>query len=202
MNNWNRSKKQIAALFQMTKHLPIPKRVALPILFLMILPYKLVAFETAPLATDEQVKQAFRQFQTWTVLYQKNDYLQQYELVHPRIQRYKAYRVWKKAMKKSLHKNGALLEYEVIARDAISPARIPCTEMGHCYRKDMQTVMIIVNSLYEKLGEKSKEYIIMTNSEEGWLFGGGTFLNVPFGETMGILDRVDEKRYEYKGLVN
>lgn len=161
-----------------------------------------MAIEPAPLANDEQVDQAFGQFQTWTKLYQQNEYLQQYELVHPRIQRYKNYGTWKKAMRKSLHKNGALLEYKVVALGAITPAKIPCTEMGHCYRKDMQTVMIIVNSFYENLGEKPKEYIIMTNSDNGWLFGGGTFLNIPFGETMGILDRFDEKRYEYKGMTN
>jgi hypothetical protein len=66
----------------------------------------------------------------------------------------------------------------------------------------MHTVMIIVDSRYAKIGEKNKEYVIMTNSDQGWLFGGGTFLNIPFGETMGILDRVDEKKYEYKGLTN
>ena len=123
-------------------------------------------------------------------------------MLHPRIQRYKHFGVWKKAMRKSQHKNGALLRYELIALSAIEPARIPCTEMGHCYRKDMQTVMIIVNSSYQKIGEKNKEYVIMANSDEGWLFGGGTFLNIPFGETMGILDRADERKYEYKGMVN
>ncbi|MCJ7815902.1 MAG: hypothetical protein MUP31_07615 [Xanthomonadales bacterium] len=172
------------------------------LLILLIIPFDLLAIETAPLATDEQVKEAFDRFQTWTSLYQQKNYLEQYALVHPRIQRYKNYSVWKKKMNKSQHKNGALLEYEIIALSAITPDQIPCTEMGHCYRKDMQTVMFIVNSVYEKLGEKNKEYIIMTNSEQGWLFGGGTFLNIPFGETMGILDRVDEKRYEYKGITN
>jgi hypothetical protein len=187
---------------QITRFLHSPKVVAALILSLLILPFKLMAIEPAPLANDEQVDQAFGQFQTWTKLYQQNEYLQQYELVHPRIQRYKNYGTWKKAMRKSLHKNGALLEYKVVALGAITPAKIPCTEMGHCYRKDMQTVMIIVNSFYENLGEKPKEYIIMTNSDNGWLFGGGTFLNIPFGETMGILDRFDEKRYEYKGMTN
>jgi hypothetical protein len=171
-------------------------------LILLFLPFNLMAIETAPMANDEQVKEAFDRFQSWTNLNQQNNFLEQYDLVHPRIQRYKNYPVWKKAMRKSLHRNGALLEYEVIALGAITTDKIPCTEMGHCYRKGMQTVMIFVNSLYEKLGEKNKEYIIMTNSDQGWLFGGGTFLNVPFGETMGILDRVDEKRYEYKGMTN
>ncbi|MFC1689822.1 hypothetical protein ACFL07_09255 [Pseudomonadota bacterium] len=114
-----------------------------------------MAVEPAPLASDEQVKEAFTQFQTWAVLYQENDYLEQYGLVHPRMQRREKYPVWKKAMSKSLHKNGAL-----------------------------------------------QEYVIMTNSDRGWLFGGDTFLNIPFGETMGIPDRQDEKRYEYRGLTN
>ena len=165
-----------------------------------MLPFKLTAFETAPLATDDQVQHAVTQFQKWTNFYQEESYFQQFGLVHPRIQHYKNYKRWKKAMSKSLDTNGALLEYEIIGLSAIHPADIPCTEMGHCYRKDMQTVIIIVNSRYEKIGVKNKEYIIMTNSDKGWLFGGGTFLNVPFGETMGILDRADEQRYKYKGL--
>jgi hypothetical protein len=172
------------------------------LLILLIWPFNLAAIETLPLATDEQVKEALGQFQNWTSLYQKKNYLEQYELVHPRIQRYKNYSVWKKAMNKSQHTNGALLEYRVVALGALTTDKIPCTEMGHCYRKDMQTVMIVVNSTYEKIGEKSKEYVIMTNSDQGWLFGGGTFLNIPFGETMGILDRTDEKKYEYKGMTN
>jgi len=176
----------------------------LRVLFVILLvsPLRLMAVETAPLASEEQVKEAFARFQTWAGLYQQENYLDQYELVHPRIQRYKNYRTWKKAMSKSQHKNGALLNYEVVALGAMTPDQIPCTEMGHCYRKDMQTVMIVVNSVYEKIGEKNREYVIMTNSDKGWLFGGGTILNIPFGETMGILDRVDEKKYEYKGLTN
>lgn len=79
-------------------------------LVLLILPFHLVAVETAPLASDEQVKEAFNRFQTWTILYQQDNYLEQYDLVHPRIQRYKNYPVWKKAMRNSLHRNGALLE--------------------------------------------------------------------------------------------
>jgi hypothetical protein len=172
------------------------------LLILLVLPFSLAAIEPAPLATDEQVKQAFARFQAWTSLYQQKNYLEQYDLVHPRIQRYKNFSTWKKAMRKSQGKNGALLDYKLVALSAITPDRIPCTEMGHCYRKDMQTVMIILDSRYKKIGEKNKEYVIMTNSDQGWLFGGGTFLNIPFGETMGILDRVDERKYEYKGLTN
>ncbi len=126
------------------------------LLILLVLPFSLAAIEPAPLATDEQVKEAFARFQTWTSLYQQKNYLEQYELVHPRIQRYKNFSTWKKAMRKSQGKNGALLDYELVALSAITPDRIPCTEMGHCYRKDMQTVMIIVDSRYEKIGEKNQ----------------------------------------------
>lgn len=171
-------------------------------LVILLLPLNAMAIEESPLASDDQVRQALSRFQEWIRLYQKENYLDQYELVHPRIQRYKNYPVWKKAMSRSQHKNGPLLEYELVALSAITPGDIPCTEMGHCYRKDMQTVIIIVNSRYEKIGEKNKEYVIMANSEEGWMFGGGTILNIPFGETMGILDRADEKKYEYKGISN
>jgi hypothetical protein len=40
----------------------------------------------------------------------------------------------------------------------------------------------------------------MANSPQGWSFGGGTFLNKPFGETWIILDRKDERRYQFKGV--
>lgn len=156
--------------------------------------------EIPPLATDEEVARSVEVFEEWTAAYQRKDFEAQYKLVHPRIQKWKTRRMWKKAMSKSLHKNGRLNEYEPVFVSAIAADKVPCTEMGHCYRKDMQVVIIVLNSHYEKIGDMEKEYVLMTHSEDGWRFGGGTFLNRPFGETLGILDRLDEKRYEYNGI--
>ncbi len=153
-----------------------------------------------PLATADEVARSVEVFKEWTVLYQLNDYLAQYQLVHPRIQKYKTPRAWKKAMHKSQRRNGKLGAYKIDFVSAISAERIPCTEMGHCYRKDMQVVIIVLNSHYEIIGDMDKEYVLMARSGDGWYFGGGTFLNRPFEETLGILDRYDEKRYEYNGM--
>jgi len=103
-------------------------------------------------------------------------------------------------MRKSIRVNGTLDSYDILAVSAIKPKDLPCSEMGHCYRKDMQVVIIIVNSNYSKIGDMNKEFILMANSENGWMFGGGTFLNTPGGETGGILDRKDERKFKYKGI--
>ena len=157
-------------------------------------------YEIPPLATADEVATATKVFEEWTAAYQRADYQAQYDLVHPRIQKYKTKKMLKKAMTKSLRKNGTLSAYDITFVSAIAAEKIPCTEMGHCYRKDMQVVIIVLNSHYEKIGEMDKEYVLMANSDHGWRFGGGTFLNRPFGETMSILDRMDEKRYEYNGI--
>lgn len=153
-----------------------------------------------PLASADEVERSVQAFRQWTELYQGKDYEAQYLLVHPRIQKYKTRKMWKKAMHKSQRRNGRLDAYDIYFVSAIAAEKIPCTEMGHCYRKDMQVVMIVLNSHYEKIGAMDKEFVLMARSGDEWLFGGGTFLNRPFGETMGILDRHDEKRYEYNGI--
>lgn len=156
--------------------------------------------EQVDIASAGEVEQALKTLVLWIQNYQDKNYTEQYKLVHPLIQHYKDKKKWKKAMKKSLRVNGELLDYKILAVGATTPDKIPCTEMRHCYRKDIQVVLIIMNSLYKIFGEKEKEYVVMANSSHGWRFGGGTFLNIPFGETMTILDRRDERRYEYKGI--
>jgi len=171
------------------------------VLFIISSPlYSARPYEIAKLATADEVAKSIEVFKEWTTSYQNKDYKSQFNLVHPRIQKYKKNKIWKRTMSKSLRRNGSLMSYDILAVAATTPDKIPCTERGHCYRKDMQVVIILLNSRYKKIGDKNKEYVIMANSEDGWRYGGGTFLNIPFGETMGILDRHDEKRYEYKGI--
>jgi hypothetical protein len=70
--------------------------------------------------------------------------------------------------------------------------------MGHCYRKDVQYVFILLRSTYAKAAPAQPEYVVMAKSEEGWKFGGGTFPDTPMGETSSILNRKDEHRYRYR----
>lgn len=156
------------------------------------------SIEPAPLATDAEVEVAYAAFQRWTEYYLQAQYEDQYALVHKRIRKYKTKKSWVSRMRRSVRHNGPLEKVNVIAVAAITPAKIPCTEMRHCYRKDIQTVMIIVNSQYGKVGAMEKEYVVMANSDDGWAYGGGSFLNRPYGETMGILDRQDERRIKFK----
>ncbi len=147
----------------------------------------------APLATPAETKQAVNVFREWTTLYQQEEYEKQRQLNHPRIGTPERY--WEKVMSESNHKNGKLMSYDILGVSAIHTADIPCTELGHCYRKDMQVVIIMVDSHYKKIGDKNKEYILMTNHIDGWGWGGGTFLNIPFGESIVIMDRNDVRKY-------
>jgi len=70
--------------------------------------------------------------------------------------------------------------------------------MGHCFRKDVQYVFILLRSTYETAAPAQPEFVVMAKSEEGWKFGGGTFPDTPMGETSVILDRKDEHRYRYR----
>lgn len=154
--------------------------------------------EIPPLASEAEVQEAFAAFEAWTEHYQQGEYEAQYELIHERIRKYKTRKSWVSRMKRSVLNNGPLEKIEILAVGPIEAENIPCTEMGHCYRKDMQTVMIVVNSRYAKVGAREKEYIVMARSEDGWRYGGGTFLNRPYGETMAILDRKDERAARYQ----
>lgn len=151
-----------------------------------------------PLATGAEVAMAVAAFEEFTNRYLQGDYASQYELVHRRIRKFKTEKSWVSRMRKSVLNNGPLEGFEVIAIGAIEAEKIPCTEMGHCFRKDMQTVMIVLNSQYAKAGARDKEYVVMANSDDGWRFGGGSFLNRPYGETLAILDRKDERAARYK----
>ncbi len=151
--------------------------------------------ETPPLASNEQVEEALAVFMDWTAAYQNGDYLAQWRLTHPRIRRWHNKKRWKKSMRHGVRKNGTLESFRVIKASPIEATRLPCTEMGHCYRKDMQVVIILLDTTYEKTHPNQPEYVVVANSDEGWRFGGGTFPGLPAGETMVILDRKDESRY-------
>ncbi len=156
-----------------------------------------------PLANPEQVQKALDTFKLWTQYFQQEEYREQFKLVHPQKRKHPqrmTRKAWGKTMKLSLRKNGRLLNYQVIASDAITAAEVPCSEMGHCFRKGLQLVAIVVSSEYEKTGKIPKEYIVMANSENGWRYAGGNFLNYFLGETDLIFSRQDERRYQHKSI--
>jgi hypothetical protein len=103
---------------------------------------------------------------------------------------------WRKAMTKARRKDGKLTGVTIEAADAIDAAKLPCTELRHCYRGGVQYVMFILRTAYEKATPGQPEYVAMAKSVEGWRFGGGTFPNRPLGETAVILTESDERRYK------
>jgi hypothetical protein len=98
-------------------------------------------------------------------------------------------------MTKARRKDGALTGYAIQAAAPIDAAKLPCTEMGHCYRRGIQYILFIISSTYEKAAPAQPEYVAMSESDKGWRFGGGTFPNRPLGETAVILTEADERRY-------
>ncbi|NVJ96957.1 MAG: hypothetical protein HWE25_02330 [Alphaproteobacteria bacterium] len=154
------------------------------------------AVDTPPLASQEAIEEAVSVFTDWARAWESKDYNAQWALTHPRIQRWHHIRRWRDTMRKGRARSGDLTAFEVTNVAPVHATQIPCTEQGHCYRKDMQVVLILLKTGYARVDAKQPEYVIMANSEEGWRFGGGTFPALPLGETMVILDRKDERRYE------
>lgn len=99
-------------------------------------------------------------------------------------------------MTKAARRDGPLLSYEI---EASAPARaedLPCTETGHCFREGVKYVFFLIRSDYEIAEPKQPEFAVMAYSDEGWRFGGGTFLNRPLMETAVIMTVQDERRYK------
>jgi hypothetical protein len=146
-----------------------------------------------PPASAEQIAEAEGVFDEWILAYQAKDYGAQWRLIHPRIRTWYDKKRWRNAMQLSQRKGGELVVIKKDRIEAIPTEEIPCTEMGHCYRKDMQTVVIVTTIDYGKPPSPVQEYAIMANSDEGWRWGGGTILKLPMGETVVILNRRDER---------
>lgn len=151
--------------------------------------------EDVPLATEDDVPVATQVLAQWAAAYQAQDYDTQWQLTDPRQRRWWDKKRWHKAMTKARRKDGPLISYTINAASPIDAAKLPCTEMGHCYRRGVQYILFIVTSAYEKAAPTQPEYVAMAKSDEGWRFGGGTFPNRPLGETAVILTEGDERRY-------
>lgn len=86
---------------------------------------------------------------------------------------------------------------EMRAVGGIEAQKVPSTEVGQCRCKAKQTGKIVFGSHYGKACDHSKDFIVMANSKEGWRYGGGSFLNRQYSETMAILDRKAEHAARY-----
>lgn len=153
------------------------------------------AVETPPLASADEVQKAVAAFVVWAQAWEAKRYNAQWAMTHPRIQRWHPRQRWRKIMRRGRSRSGDLTAFEITKAAAVDAIDIPCTEQGHCYRKDMQVVLILMKTAYAGTDAVQPEYAVMANSPDGWRYGGGTFPALPLGETMVILDRTDELRY-------
>jgi hypothetical protein len=151
--------------------------------------------EEPPLARAADIEDAREVLMQWTAAYQARDYDRQWALTDPRHYRWWDRKRWRNAMAKARRKDGALTGYTIQAAAPIDAAKLPCTEIGHCYRRGIQYILFMISSTYEKAAPGQPEYVAMSKSEEGWRFGGGTFPNRPLGETAVILTEADERSY-------
>jgi len=145
--------------------------------------------------SDEGVRAAVAAFQGWSKAFMEERYSDQWGLVHERIQTWYPKKRWRRMMSRSVRKNGRLIEARITKVSRVTPEDLPCTEMGHCYRRGMTLVILLLATQYETASPAQPEYVIMTKGDRGWYFGGGTFPGLPAGETIVILDRKDERRY-------
>jgi hypothetical protein len=142
------------------------------------------------------VTQALAAFEAWTASFQQADYRQQWKLTDKHITRWWNRQQWREAMAGAQKRNGDLLSYHIVGAAGAAAADLPCTEMGHCFREGLEYVLVVIESEYEKAQPKQPEFVVMAKSGNDWLFGGGTFLNRPMGETTVIMTEQDEQRYQ------
>lgn len=148
-----------------------------------------------PLASPMDMETARNVLEEWTEAYKNRKFSQQWRLTDYRIRRWHDKKRWWGWMRRASRRSGKLVSYSIDRIVPLHATQVPCTEQGHCFRKDVQVIIITIKSRYEKAKPPQPEYVVMAKSPEGWRFGGGTFPNRPLGETAVILDRKDEARY-------
>lgn len=160
----------------------------------------LMLLYNSPLAAQENesgaVPDAVAAFEAWTTAFREGDYRQQWRLTDKHITRWWNRQQWRETMADAQKRNGDLLSYTIRGAAEATAADLPCTEMGHCFREGLPYVLIVIDSEYEKAQPNQPEFVVMAKAADDWLFGGGTFLNRPMGETAVILTEQDEQRYQ------
>ena len=168
---------------------------------LLMLPGERAAAEP-PLATQDDVQEALTVLLEWIAAFQAADYGTQWTLTDPRIRHWHNRRRWLRLMRTAHERSGALLEAELQSAGPIDAGHLPCTEMGHCYHRDVQYVVFTFRTRYEIAAPGQPEFAVMARSDEGWRFGGGTFPDRPLGESAVILDEQTERRLVPRLLQN
>jgi hypothetical protein len=134
-------------------------------------------------------------FREFVSAYQGKEYLAQWRIVDPRKRYWVRADRWRKSMQQSRRRHGALVDLSVTHVLPVDAEQIPCTEMGHCFRKGVTYVLLMLRSRYERKQVPQPEFAVMSMSEEGWRWAGGTFPATALGETAVLLDDADEKRF-------
>jgi len=147
------------------------------------------------LATSDEIEAAKESLIQWTTAYQAGDYREQWRLTDARIRHWFDKKRWKDRMTKAARRDGALKSYSIESYAPARAADLPCTELGHCFRPGVKYVVFIIRSEYDRATPAQPEFAVMAQSEDDWLFGGGTFPNRPLGETAVIMTTQDELRY-------
>ena len=151
--------------------------------------------EEPPLATEDEVVEVYGILQQWIEAYREKDYTKQWRLTDSRIRRWHNRKRWRGWMREAQKNNGDLLSYMAVSGAPVTADQIPCTEQGHCFRPEVQYIIFLIRTEYEKAEPGQPEFAVMAKSSEGWKFGGGTILNRPMGETSAIMTVQDEARY-------
>lgn len=148
----------------------------------------------AAVARDAQLDAEIR-FREFATAYQGGDFLAQWRMVDPRMRYWVKTDRWRKSMLQSRRRHGALIDLSVTHVLPVDAAQIPCTEMGHCFRKGVPYVLLMLRTRYERKQVPQPEFAVMSMSDEGWRWAGGTFPATALGETAVLLDDADEKRF-------
>lgn len=146
-------------------------------------------------AASTNIMAAREALTAWIDAYQAGEYDDQWRLTHARIRRWRHRRLWNRVMRNARRTDGALLAYTIVGQAEVTAAQLPCSEQGHCYRPGIDYVLFTLRSEYENAAPPQPEYVAMALSGDQWVFGGGTLLNRPFGETSVIMTESDERRY-------
>lgn len=142
-----------------------------------------------------EVEGAAQRLRLWIEAYQAGAYADQWRLTDSRIRRWFGRDRWRRMMRASAQRNGALLSVQTASAALASAADLPCTEQRHCFRDGVPYALFLLHTAYERATPAQPEFAVMAHSDEGWSFGGGTLLNRPLGETAVILTEADERRY-------
>ena len=146
-------------------------------------------------ARTESETAAASRFLEFVKDYRNADYLTQWRIVDPRMRYWVKISRWRKAMQQSRRRHGALAEITVIHLLSVNAKQIPCTEMGHCWRKGVPYVVLMLRTRYERKQVPQPEFAVMAMSDEGWRWAGGTFPATALGETAVLLNEADDAKF-------